>query len=346
MIDRYLTPYKLQRPVLASSGVPGTFDENSVDGPFVFCHNGRFHMTYVGFDGRGYQTALAVSDDLLHWEKKGVILGRGADTAGWDGVGCAASSLLRQGNDLYALPRLKKVDGKYFMIYHAYPGYGYETGPAEMGLAWCEDEDLMRWHRSARPVFSWRDAQPWERGGLYKAWLMEHDGVYYIFYNAKDKDEWGWVEQTGVATSTDLLHWRRYGGNPVLAVTPGAWDSKFCSDPQVLYDSREKRWVMFYYGYDDAHAQDGVAFSDDLLHWQKHPEPILKVGTGDELDAVHAHKPYVLYHDDTLYHFYCACRPAREGDPVVSPGGEFRCITVAASRASSLRRVQHARNHQ
>jgi hypothetical protein len=32
-------------------------------------------MQYIGFDGTGYQTGLAVSDDLLHW-KHAALAGR------------------------------------------------------------------------------------------------------------------------------------------------------------------------------------------------------------------------------------------------------------------------------
>ena len=64
--DRYLTPHKFGRPVLTGSGTPGASDEKAVDCPFVFQHNGAFYMAFVGFDGRGYQTGLARSRDLLN----------------------------------------------------------------------------------------------------------------------------------------------------------------------------------------------------------------------------------------------------------------------------------------
>lgn len=329
-MQAYQTPYKYGQPVLAPSGTPGAFDERAVDVPQVFWHNGRFYMTYVGFDGKGYQTALAHSADLLHWQPLGLILPRRQDGR-WDALGAAGTCMLRESNDLRSLPKLKKVDGKYWMICHAYPGEGYEAGSAEMGLAWCEDEDLLIWHRLEQPILSWRDGAAWEHGGLYKAWLLEHDGLYYMFYNAKDKDADGWVEQTGVATSTDMMHWQRHPGNPVLPVTPGAWDSRFCSDPQVMRDGA--RWVMFYFGFDGRHAQEGIAASDDLLHWSKNPLPLLRHGGEGELDQWHAHKPAVVWHEGTLYHFYCACRPWQPGDAAQNFGNEFRCITVAMSRS-------------
>ena len=43
------------------------------------------------------------------------------------------------------------------------------------------------------------------------------------------------------------------------------------------------------------------------------------------------HKPAVIRHKGVLYHFYCACRPAKPGDQAVDLGDEFRCITVATS---------------
>jgi len=92
---------------------------------------------------------------------------------------------------------------------------------------------------------------------------------------------------------------------------------------------------MFYFGFDGKHAQDGIAFSKDLFHWEKNPEPILRYGKPGELDEIHAHKPSVIYHDGVLYHFYCACRKYREGDPAENLGDEFRCITVATSEKVS-----------
>ena len=70
VIDHLVTPYKLGKPVLTGSGREGDFDSRAVDCPNVFSHNGRYYMTYIGFDGEGYQTGLAVSDDLLRRRRK------------------------------------------------------------------------------------------------------------------------------------------------------------------------------------------------------------------------------------------------------------------------------------
>ena len=248
---------------------------------------------------------------------------------GWDRVGAAGTWILKESNEIYALPTLKKINNRYWMVYHAYPEPGYEEGAANIGLAWCDDEDLIRWHRLDEPVYTCTDGADWEKGGLYKACIIEDKGKYYMFYNAKNHTRSMWVEQTGMAISTDLMHWDRNGGNPVIRITSGGWDSIFCSDPCVLRDGN--RWLLFYFGFDGRHAQEGLAVSDDLFTWDKCSYPILKHGNEGELDEIHAHKPSVIYHHNTLYHFYCACRRKKDDDPTDN-GGEFRCITVAASK--------------
>jgi hypothetical protein len=145
-LARYMTPYKYGRPVLEGSGIKGRFDSNAVDIPFVFLHRGRFFMLYTGFDGIGYQSAFAVSDDLLRWEFYGMALPRLSppDDKRWDALSASASWILRD-NDFFGGAGLKKHDGKYWMVYSSYPGTGYENGPAEISLAWTEREDLSGW---------------------------------------------------------------------------------------------------------------------------------------------------------------------------------------------------------
>lgn len=320
------TPHKHGRLVVAPSLRRGQFDSHAVDCPFPFRHQGTWMMTYIGWDGIGYQTGLATSPDLTTWEKTGLLLGRGGRGSVTE-YNVALTCILRD-NELYGPGTLRPVNGAYVGTYHAYPGAGYETGPAVIGL--CFSPDLRHWELG-EPVLRPEPRCAWEAGGLYKSWLMERDGTYYLFYNAKNHTEGLWIEQTGMALSTDLVHWERYAGNPVLRVGPaGAFDDIFVSDPCVF--RHQDAWVMFYFGNStDGHARDSAAGSPDLLTWTKIGRVLIDVGAPGSLDSRYAHKAGLIAAGSRLYHFYCAVAPATDPHQGDIEHGEIRGISFAHS---------------
>jgi len=320
------TPEKIGRLVVAASYKKGEFDSHAVDCPFLFRHEDRYCMTFVGWDSLGYRTGLASSTDLETWRKEGLILDRGRKGSVTE-FNAAMTCILRD-NELYGPATLKRVDGRFVGTYHAYPKPGYEAGPAVIGL--CFSEDLRTWE-VADPILEPDRTCEWEAGGLYKSWLMETEGAYCLFYNAKHRGDWPWIEQTGVAMSSDLVRWRRCDRNPILRIgATGSFDDIFASDPCVL--RHNSTWIMFYYGNStDGHARDGVAFSDDLVHWEKSDEILVDVGSEGSVDSRHAHKPGIVSKEGRLYHFYCAVAPATDRSTGEIEHSEVRGISLARS---------------
>lgn len=330
VIENLLTPYKYGKPIIAPSGEEGDFKRFGADNAKIFRHNGKLYMFYIGFDGKGYHTALATSEDMINWKTLGIIFGRD-DKSSWEKGGKAISCVFED-KDIYGNRELKKINGKYWMMYHAYPDEGYEAGPAANGLAWSTDENLLEWHCLDKPVFTRGEEGQWDHGGLYSTWVLCHDEGYTMYYNGKNHDgKFPWNEQVGMAYSKDMINWTRDENNPVLSVSEGDWDSIFSCGQHVLYDSRNNRYIMFYCGFDGKHAMDGVAVSSDGKIWEKYSEPVIKHGAKGEIDEIHAHKPCVIWHEGVLYHIYCAVRPTTESEKERF-GHEFRCLTVAASK--------------
>ena len=320
----YRTSYKYPKLVLAASNDSQAFDSKSVDCPFVFFHDGQFYMTYIGYDGVGYQTGLASSKDLIGWKKLECILKR--DPASSVTRYNVAMNWIVRENAMRSAGELKKVRNRFLGVYHAYPNAGYEAGSAVIGLCWSDD--LLHWER-ADPFLRAEDGTFWERGGLYKPCLVELNGTYYLFYNAKTprltkEQGGGWLEQTGVATSTDLKQWKRYENNPILTNgSKGSWDDRFASDPCVVLNGNQ--WAMFYYGLSTTgKARDLLAVGNDPFHYTKVNEIMIDVGPPGTVDSTYAHKPSIVYHDGALYHFYCAVSGKYPN--------EVRGISVARSR--------------
>ena len=323
----YRTPYKYQELVLRGTGNKQDFDGLSVDDPIVFRDRGRFYMLYIGFDGTGYQTGLASSDDLLHWTRVALV-GPRDPASKYTKYNLAISSILRDKN-LHGRGEALKVGGEYLAAWNAYPSAGYEEGAAVIGLG--RSRDLRHWELS-EPILRPEDGAAWEHGGLYRPDLLLDRGTYYLYYNAKTdplpkSEGGGWHEQTGVATSRDLKTWTRYSGNPILRngvrgtatypesnplrqedpPAPDARDSRFASNPFVVKNGSQYAMYYFGFGYQrPGRACELLAVGDDPFHFTKSPEVLIDVGPPGSIDETFAHKPSVIYHDGMLYHFYCA----------------------------------------
>ena len=65
------TPYKVGM-VLSPA------ENEMLDNPMVFRYADAWYMMFIRFDGKGYETHIAKSDDLLSWKRLGCVLSRGA----------------------------------------------------------------------------------------------------------------------------------------------------------------------------------------------------------------------------------------------------------------------------
>ncbi|HWP39720.1 MAG TPA: hypothetical protein VNL70_02255, partial [Tepidisphaeraceae bacterium] len=177
-----------------------------------------------------------------------------------------------------------------------------------IGIAWTRTPDKpIPWTRLAEnPVLkpSDPDARPFERKTLYKSniiWdkseTLRHPFV--MFYNGKQEGKLA-TERIGMAVSSDMVHWTRYGDGPVIDNGPRG----ISGDPQIV--RMNDLWVMFYFGHAwKPKAFDTFACSKDLVHWTRWQGPHL-VEPSEPWDQTFAHKPWVLKWQGVVYHFYCA----------------------------------------
>ena len=296
-------------------------EKQLVDSPSVFHKDGQWYMVYVASSGNvGYETWLARSPDLLHWEKLGKILSFPAE--GWDRwqrAGYVALSDTTWGGS----NELQPFDGKYWMSYLGGAKQGYETDPLAIGLAWTKSPTEPReWTSLAEnPVLTkdQPDVRAFEKVTLYKSNIIWDKArtlgsPFVMVYNGKIK---GGYEKIGMAVSDDMVHWKRYGTEPVVANGEDKQHG-ISGDPQVVKIG--DLWVMFYFGAGwRPGAFDTFACSTDLVHWTQWTGPDL-VKSSEPWDRQYAHKPWVLKHDGVVYHFYCAV------------GDQGRVIALATSK--------------
>ncbi|HPM83673.1 MAG TPA: hypothetical protein PLF81_23370 [Candidatus Anammoximicrobium sp.] len=312
-MDQWSAPYRgwhyhPDHVIPAQPKIPGHEKFHSTDCPCVYQLPGqgdKWYMSFIAFNGQGYNSFVAESTDLVRWTNPRLAMGFGPPNE-FDHGGCVIGAFLYESYDVKTPRLLKKRDGKYWSLYGCYPRQGgYELRPGYEGVA-CS-EDGLTWRRAKNaPILSVQDSDcgTWEKDCIYQPWLVEHSGRFFNFYNAAN----GGIEQTGLALSTDLLNWTRHPANPVIRNRPGGYDERFCSDPKVFRDG--DHWTMFYFGVGRGGAHVMAAFSRDLTHWTAHPEPLYKAGGNPSgLDKQYAHKISLVYRpqNETFYLYYCAC---------------------------------------
>ena len=286
-------------------------DSKKADCPTVFRKNGKWYMTWIVFDGRGYETWLGKSKDLINWEKLGRIMSF-SDTAKWDSNQAAGYPGLydtRWGGSY----KLRKYAGKYWLSYLGGRVTGYESGLLSVGIASTGKNPgkAHEWQRLDKPVLmaTDKDVRWWENDKLYKSTVIrDKSGLtgykFVMYYNAHGDSispQKG-AERIGMAVSDDMVYWQRFMKDPVLNHHRG-----ITGDPYL--QKIDDIWVMFYFGAfwqpDQKIAFDNFACSRDLVNWTDWQGEKL-IEPSEDYDDRYAHKPCVIKWRGVVYHFYCA----------------------------------------
>ena len=287
-----------------------------VDSPTIYRKRGHWYMTYIVFDGKGYETWLAESKDLLNWTTKGKILPFTQGT--WDAnqkAGYMSLVDIEWGGN-YAV---EKFSGKYWMSYLGGSSSGYEAGILGIGLATSQTvTEPVSWSLENKPVLNPKDQDSrwFETKTIYKSLIIKdnqkHTGhPLVMYYNAKG--DTANYESIGMAVSDDMISWKRYGNNPVISRHKG-----ICGDAQITRINNV--YVMFYFGaFWKPGAFERFACSYDLVHWTEWEGADL-ISSSEPYDQEYAHKPWVIKWKGVVYHFYTAV------------GKQGRVIALATSK--------------
>ena len=237
-------------PILSPAA--GYEKDGGVEAPRLVQFGDTYYLTYTGYnnvDGTGprqkdAQLCLATSKDLIHWDRKGVILPayKGTWNTNWTKSGAIVP---------------EKINGKYWMYY-----LGDARGPnPQMGLA--SSDDLLHWTDALdHPVLGNRtgkfDGRVVEPG---PAPVVTADGIFLIYNGAGEDGVYatGWAlfdknDPAKVITRADApifsptLEWEKVGQVPNVIFVEGM--------------VREANRWLFYYGGADKYI--GVASAPAL----------------------------------------------------------------------------------
>lgn len=220
-----------------------------VEDPRVVKFGDSYYLTYTGFDhtaggpteSGNAQLCLAISSDLIHWRRQGVIMPsyKGSWNIGWTKSGAIVP---------------EKIDGKYWMYYLG-DSRGAKT---QMGIA--SSPDLIHWTDAIdHPVLS-------SRPGQFDSHVVEPGpppvilpaGIFLVYNGADDKDLYstGWA----LFDKNDPTKVLARANEPMLSPQQ-EWE-KVGQVPNVVFVEglvqQQDRW-LFYYGGADKYIGVAVA---------------------------------------------------------------------------------------
>lgn len=223
-----------------------SYEKNGgVEDPRLVQFGDTYYLTYTGYNKTDAQLCLAISKDLIHWERKGVIIP--ANKGNWNVKWTKSGAIVPE-----------KIDGKYWMYFLGTSPDNKDQG----GLAYSQD--LMHWTEATKtPVLPVRpgqfDSRVAEPG---PAPILTPNGIVLVYNGADDK----LVYRTGVAIfdrkNPRKLLWR--SDRPILQPEKD-WE-KVGQVPNVVFVEgvvKRRGRYLFYYGAADKYI--GVAEAP-ILH--------------------------------------------------------------------------------
>jgi beta-fructofuranosidase len=150
-------------------------------------------------------------------------------------------------------------------------------------------QDLQTW--SVLPdALGPGEAGTWDDRSTWTGSILRAAGRWHLFYTGVSTREDGTVQRIGVATSEDLLSWRKDPASPLLEadprwyekLDPTAWHEEAWRDPWVFWHAPTSDYRMFMTarastGPPDGRGVVGHARSSDLRRWQVLP-PLTQPG--------------------------------------------------------------------
>jgi predicted GH43/DUF377 family glycosyl hydrolase len=147
---------------------------------------------YMFAEGRNDIAHLLISSDKIHWEEQGPL-----------DVRYTNGEPLTKGP--YGTPAVWLENGIWYLFYER----------DDLGIWLATSTDLKVWtNNQDEPVIK-MGPEIYDAFAVAADQVIKHRGKYYIYYHASEFKDWReWT--SCIAISDDLLHWKKYPGNPIM----------------------------------------------------------------------------------------------------------------------------------
>lgn len=147
---------------------------------------------YMFAEGKGDTAHMLTSADRIHWAEHGNL-----DIRKTDGTSISKGA--------YGTPFVMKEKDLWYLFYER----------NDLGIWLATSKDLKVWtNLQDEPVLK-MGPEPYDQYAVAMNQVVNYNGRYYGYYHGSAFEDWHeW--STNVAVSDDLVHWKKYAGNPII----------------------------------------------------------------------------------------------------------------------------------
>jgi beta-fructofuranosidase len=170
-------------------------------------------------------------------------------------------------------------------------------------------QDLVHWKILPDALAPSNEEGAWDDLTTWTGSIIQHEGIWYMFYTGTNHAENGKIQRVGLAVSDDLISWKRHSGGPLITADPrwyepfdlALWHEVTWRDPFVFkWDGKFHIYLTARCntGPIDARGVIGHAVSTDLYTWEVCP-PVTEAGEFGYLEV-----PQLIEIDGLWYLFF------------------------------------------
>ncbi len=197
-------------------------------------------------------------------------------------------------------------NGRYHIFY-------LEAGRGAGPWAHIVSTDLVHWERLPYALLPGTDPLGPDAEGIWTGSVIEHEGVFHIFYTGKNMVHPEGDQKVMHATSVDLVNWTKrpewtfyadgvhYWSKPVNGSLEGIqiYHHQAFRDPEVFYNPDAGCWWLLLHACrPDGEPVFALYTSDDLIGWTPQEPLVSCAGAGMSGDCPHyvqlGHRSYII----------------------------------------------------
>ncbi len=267
-------PYQ-GNPVFSGTGT-GTWDQRIRERGFILFENGLYKMYYTGYNpemARQKFLGYATSSDGIRWERysdqpvfsakwtEDMFVLKNEDTyymfaegendvahllTSTDGINWEEQGdltiLSTQGESIagpYGTPTVWVENGTWTLFYER----------NDMGIWAATSTDRQTWKNIRdEPVIALGPGR-YDIAAVAANQVVKFKGKYYLYYHATDRTDWQHpsshvIWTSNVAVSTDLIHFEKYPGNPIVEGDHSSPVLVFGGQKPSLYTMHPEVWLF------------------------------------------------------------------------------------------------------